>query len=273
MSAEPQAAEQTVTANVELGNPLWKVQLKVTAPAGPTRLIRLLPLANQLADALVGVAANAVEELGEKISCKAGCGACCRQLVPISEVEARRIAEVVEALPEPRRTQVRERFAEARRRLAESGLLEKLEQRTAWDQEEYRAVGLAYFHQGVACPFLEDESCSVYEDRPVTCREYLVTSPAEFCAKPSADTVRCVQLPMRVLPGLTGFDPVPAGAVYVRWVPLILAPGWAEAHPDPSPERPGPEWLRELFAHLAQKELAKAQAPTMGGPAPADGGT
>jgi Fe-S-cluster containining protein len=34
------------------------------------------------------------------------------------------------------------------------------------------------------CPFLEDESCSIHPDRPLVCREYLVTSPAELCAGP-----------------------------------------------------------------------------------------
>jgi hypothetical protein len=33
-----------------------------------------------------------------------------------------------------------------------------------------------YFLQGVACPFLEAESCGIHPDRPLACREYLVTS-------------------------------------------------------------------------------------------------
>ena len=43
---------------------------------------------------------------GEAISCKAGCGACCRQLVPVSETEAHHLRDVVEAMPEPRRAAV-----------------------------------------------------------------------------------------------------------------------------------------------------------------------
>ena len=39
---------------------------------------------------------------GVRVSCRAGCGACCRQLVPIAEAEARRIRDLVEAMPEPR---------------------------------------------------------------------------------------------------------------------------------------------------------------------------
>jgi Fe-S-cluster containining protein len=255
-----------VTADMELAGPGWTLKTKMTVPAGLTRLIELLPLANSLANAVVDVAVNAVKERGEAISCKKGCGACCRQLVPISEAEARRVRDVVNEMPEPRRTQVRARFAEARRRFAEAGLLAKLEQREGWKKEDFQAVGLEYFLQKVACPFLEEESCSIYMDRPVTCREYLVTSPAEHCAKPTLETIRCVQLPLKVQHALTRFDPVPATARYVRWVPLALAPDWADAHPDASIPRPGPELLRELFDLLADRERAKTepQAPSLG---------
>ena len=49
---------------------------------------------------VVGVAVEDAVAEGETISCKKGCGACCRQLVPISQVEARRIRDLVEAMPE-----------------------------------------------------------------------------------------------------------------------------------------------------------------------------
>ena len=152
-------------------------------PAGPTRLRQLLPLVQSFADAVVEGAAKGAEEQGLKISCKKGCGACCRQAVPISEVEARRIRDVVNELPEPRRSQVRARFAEARRRLAEAGLLDDLLHPGDWALRGNASFSLKYFYLGIPCPFLEEESCSIYADRPLTCREYLVTTPAENCAR------------------------------------------------------------------------------------------
>jgi hypothetical protein len=35
-------------------------------------------------------------------------------------------------------------------------------------------------------------------------------------------------------------------------VALILAPEWADAHPNEAPPRPGPELLREFLGHLRQ---------------------
>src|SRR5262245_58467699 len=110
-------AGETVSADVALKIGDRKLQAKFTVPAGPTRLIELLPLAQNLANAIVNAAEEDVIEQGESISCKKGCGACCRQLVPISQVEARRIRDLVEEIPEPRRGEIKKRFALARQRL------------------------------------------------------------------------------------------------------------------------------------------------------------
>jgi len=126
MSSPVQGNPGTVTANLELNVGEYRLAARMTVPSGPTPLRVMLPVIQRVADALVDVAVKATEEKGKTISCKAGCGACCRQLVPISETEARRIAELVEELPEPRRTAVRRRFADARRQLQESGMLDRL---------------------------------------------------------------------------------------------------------------------------------------------------
>ncbi len=245
---------ETVAIGVELVAAGWKLKTTILAPAGPRRLIQLLPLANALADAVTGMAERALEKQGEKISCRKGCAACCRSMVPISEVEARRLRELVESLPDPRRAQVVTRFAEVLCQLDEAGLLDKLRTREQWTDLENKKVQVEYFLQGIACPFLEDESCTIYGDRPASCREFLVTSPAEKCALPTNEEVRIVKLPFRVMSALARFDTGPATAERIRWVPLVLALEWAIEHPDTSAPRPGPELTRELFQHVADQE-------------------
>lgn len=261
---------ETVTATAQVSVGGWVLNARLSVPTAPTSLRTMLPVVQQLADGMVGLAVRSVEEQGKKISCKAGCGACCRQLVPISEVEARNIRDLVEAMPEPRRSQVRARFAEARRRLQEAGVLERLEQRAQWSADEFQKIGLEYFYLGIPCPFLEDESCSIHPERPITCREYLVTSPAENCARPTAENIDWVGLAVKVWRELALFDKVPPGSQYLRWVPLVLAPEWAEAHPEEPPLRPGPEWLKELFERIAAKassNKAISEPPTHPGSA------
>jgi Fe-S-cluster containining protein len=242
-----------VTAEVSLESGDWQLQCRMSVPAGPSTTEDLLPLARSLSDAVVGETVKAVERAGESISCKAGCGACCRNLVAISEVEARRIAKVVAEMPEPRRTQVLERFAAGRQQLDRAGLLRRLRYNDKLTDDDYLKLCIDYFEQGVACPFLENESCGIYAERPITCREYLVTSPAEYCSSPKTEPVRRVKIPLPVFNAVARWRVPPTAHHWERWVPLILAPDWAEKHPDTATPQPGVDLLRELLDHLTGK--------------------
>ena len=249
------ASPSTITATAELAVAGRKLAVRLTVPTRPTRPRELLPLYRALAESFVAAGVANARDEGRTVSCRKGCGACCRQLVPISELEARRIAEVVEEMPEPRRSEVRTRFAAARERLDELGLLELLEHPSRIAPTEARTFGLRYFNAAVACPFLEDESCSIYEERPIACREYLVTSPAENCARPTLETIDCVDVPAKVSRAIRWLT-ADAAAPHASWVPLILAPAWAAAHPDEIEiERSGPDLVRELFGRLSGKDI------------------
>src|SRR6478736_2744986 len=182
------SAAEVATVNLKAMVAGYELKMSVNVPAGPTHLDELVPVLQILSDKVVAVAEQEAQQQGQCISCRKGCGACCRQLVPISPVEARHVARLVGELPEPRRREIRVRFAAARRRLEETGMWERLNRRHQWPKGGSSEVGLEYFRMGIACPFLEDESCSIHRDRPLTCREYLVTSPAENCSSPSPET-------------------------------------------------------------------------------------
>src|SRR5262245_48070789 len=144
-----QPAPETVraTATLKIGDRPVRLQLDV--PTGPVRQRIMLPLYQQVTNLVVGVAEQRVAEQGKEISCRAGCGACCRQVVPIAPSEARQLRELVEALPEPRRTEVRRRFAEAVDRLAAGGLLEELRHTPQIPPGRSGPLGLEYFRLGI----------------------------------------------------------------------------------------------------------------------------
>jgi len=85
-------------------------------------------------------------------------------------------------------------FEAAIERMREGGILEAVKTIGSLSEEARQQAGLKYFALGIACPFLEEESCSIYEERPMRCREYLVTSPAEHCRNPAPETVKMVEL-------------------------------------------------------------------------------
>jgi len=256
---ESERSESYVSGTAELAIEGHRLKVEMTVPTGRTRPSQLLPLFNSVADAVAAVAASTYEDAGQKISCTKGCGACCRQLVPISGIEARRIRDLVNDMPEPRQSQIRARFAEARVRLGEAGILERLLDPSKIAPQTGTEFGIEYLGYGVPCPFLEDESCSIHEDRPTPCREYLVVSAPEHCAKPSRDTVRCVKMPVEVSTVIMRWDS-PGSAYMMSWVPLTLALDWADAHPDETPPRPGPELVAEFFSRLSGKKLEAGTA-------------
>jgi Fe-S-cluster containining protein len=251
LPARPGDAVEYADATADMVISGRTLRLEMSVPTGLTQPIRLLPLFQSMADAFVGLALRDAESAGTKVSCQKGCGVCCRQLVPISEVEARQLRDLVNNMPEPRRSEIRARFDEKRQCFQKVGLLEKLLEPERLRPEERTSFGLDYFFQGIECPFLEEGSCSIYSDRPIPCREYLVVSPAENCVKPSPDGVKCLKIPAEVSRAVRGFNSEQNPG---RWVPLVLAIEWANAHPDESPLRPGPELVHELLRLLVGKE-------------------
>jgi Fe-S-cluster containining protein len=221
------------------------VSLSVDLPATPTSARRMLPVFQSLAHQVIDVAVAEAKKRGESVSCKAGCGACCRQLVPISLTEARALAALVASMPEPQRSKVRARFAKATARLEAAGLLDELRRFDQMPPAWHRTIHARYFPLGIPCPFLEDESCSIHPQRPVVCREYLVTSPPDHCASATSEGVRRLPLHGEVSTDIVRLEYL--GPTKSR-VALVLATEWAEEHrrDEPGP-RPPLEWVEEVL--------------------------
>jgi Fe-S-cluster containining protein len=234
------------TAHIELRIAGHPVQLQLTVPSGPATRRTMLPVLRQLADAVVEIGVQQAQAQGERVSCTKGCGACCRQLVPITEPEAHALRELVDGMPEPRRTSIMQRMRAVRERLAECDLLDPLLQPDSPEPVMLRELGLRYFQLGIPCPFLEDEACSIHEHRPIACREYLVTSPAEHCAAPSADTVRMVTMPGRVSTAITRMQPG-----RTAWVPLAIAVEWAGSREE-EPAQPARAIVERFFQEFSR---------------------
>ena len=80
------------------------------------------------------------------------------------------------------------------------------------------------------CPF-DDESCTL-SDSPPTRREYLVTSPPEFCADPKVDKLAGVPMPLKPSQGLFRL-----GAQIEKggrgWIPLVFLFAWIKSGAQP----------------------------------------
>jgi Fe-S-cluster containining protein len=206
-------------------------------PAEPMRPQAALTAAHAITDAVVGVATAASAAAGRPISCRAGCAACCRQMVTVAPVEAVGLADVVDAMPAAQQEKVRARFEDAIRRMRAGGLVEPnshdhspvLRAPAACKPEEaFDALLDAYFALKIDCPFLENESCSIYADRPSICREYVIISPPENCQSVGTKPTEGVKLPVYLSDRLVGFGE--AADARPTKLPLPFALAWSAQH-------------------------------------------
>ncbi|MEO7097247.1 MAG: YkgJ family cysteine cluster protein [Polyangiales bacterium] len=206
---------------------------------GEATPLDLVPMARALSAGLTAASLDWVASEGRTVSCSAGCAACCRPLIPISPIEAVSLLEVVRAMPEPRQSQVRARFAGAVARMEAAGLLEAkaAKGRQALLQKDARGgespwdnVSRRYHALQIACPFLENEACSIYEQRPMVCREYHVVSPKEYCATLDPRT-EAIPWYVRLSEVLAEAGRAIVGGSSAS-IPLSLALEWAEVHGD-----------------------------------------
>lgn len=261
--------ESWITGNITLKVGDIPIDIELTVPAQPVKPMRMLPVFQKMANSIVELSENAVVETGETISCTMGCGACCRQPVPIAEVEAYQLAELVDNLPEPRQTVIRERFKAAVEHFNSIGWFQRIVELSVaarMKKESNVAAKLiehvmSYFHEGIPCPFLEDESCSIHESRPLACREYLVTSPAENCSKPTSETIRKVPL---LLNPSNAMKRVGQTGLQAKWgiIPLIRALECAATIPESFAEKTGERWAAEFFEHLTNSKIPEGGIDT-----------
>jgi Fe-S-cluster containining protein len=231
-----------------------RLNASVVVPKGSVTLTQILPALQSLSSNIMGSISGLVEAEGLKVSCRAGCGACCRQLVAVSIFEAEALAEWIRTLPQEQQDALERRFDAALIALRDKGLLERLDPDT-WGEGSGEMTELAvdYLFARVACPFLVDESCSIHPIRPLICREYLVTSPAEFCVDPTRDNVSGVPVPVKLSRVMFKIGRDLEGG-RCGWIPLVFLFAWMKAgrRPGDAIRGDGPELLYEVVKRLAE---------------------
>ena len=247
-------ARATVQANFALPVGGGALNASARIPVGRTTMTELLPIVRNLENAIIGRIGQEAEEAGTPISCRAGCGACCRHMVPVSLFEAEALTEWMRSLPEDQRAEIERRFHAALSALRDAGVIDKLVHNDWWVAEgPATQMAVDYFHAGVACPFLENENCSIHPIRPLSCREYLVTSPPELCSDPSIHDVHGVQMPLKLSRVLYTFgrqlERDPRG-----WIPLVFLLAWGRSGLKPSEHfaGTGEEVLRLFLSEAAR---------------------
>ncbi|MBD3321253.1 MAG: hypothetical protein GF350_09180 [Chitinivibrionales bacterium] len=246
---------------IELDLPEGLLAYKVDLKPGPVKLHHVVRKLLRFCDEVNELGEGIAAQFGKKIACGPSCGACCRQMVPLSPPEAAHIAEIVNSLPKDKKKEIIARFTGARQKLARSGVLEKMTNLymcTASD-EEILEVNREYFEQNIECPFLENGSCSIHRVRPSRCREYSVLTPKELCRDPFDRQIKRLPVTVRLCESityawasLTGNRP--------RIIPLVDALFQVDSNPDMAMrtiDKPEP-LVRAILEHACDRANKRA---------------
>jgi Fe-S-cluster containining protein len=239
---------------VALNTPTGRLTTAIDVPTGFIPITAIVPVTRRLGDEAAQLEVQHALAAGQTISCRMGCAACCRMLVPHSAPEAFALREYVEQLPEDRRTILLNRLGETKDRMTREGLWEQLhdiaEASRTLPDEELDPINQSYYALRIPCPYLENDMCSIYEARPAACRELLVTSPAQLCQDLVKNPVTSLPVSMRI-GSILGLVWGTLTSSPPRLIPLPLALEWADRHEEESRRTwPGSSLLDQILDNM-----------------------
>ncbi len=141
--------------------------------------------------------AEAVKAKGEKITCHKGCDYCCHFYMHANIQECEAIVYYLYNNNNVYEAYIKN-YTEWRKKLSENGdifkncarLWYEKGKQDAGQKEElaFSEESNRYRDQDIACPFLVDGSCSIYEVRPYLCVGTVASTPSEWCARSNPNT-------------------------------------------------------------------------------------
>jgi len=108
------------TATLRLTVGTLRIAHPITVANAPVPAAEIVPALQGLVNAVVEAA-----QAGKTVSCRKGCGACCRHLVSVSRTEGERLLQLVDALRAERRETLLARFAAAETAIEGTGLKDR----------------------------------------------------------------------------------------------------------------------------------------------------
>ena len=253
---------------ISLQTPSGEISTAVGVPTSFVPITAILPLMRSLGGEAQVLEQRRLLEAGQRISCEKGCAACCRMLVPISVPEAFALTNAIDQLDQNERNRLLAKLDLAQQQLARAGILKQLsslaDSSEPLNDEAIEPLNRAYYALRMPCPFLDNETCSIYADRPAACRELAVTSPATECQEMTKQTVQPVPVAVRLSTALSLLWADLSGTA-PRLIPLPLAVDWARRHKEEQTNQwAGTELFEKamdkIWRYLSQEKARRSNA-------------
>jgi Fe-S-cluster containining protein len=179
-----------------------KVNFQIDIRENQAKLADIVPLARTICTKICDVVLQNTRSNGDKVPCRKNCSAhCCRYLVPLSIPEALRLKEEISEAPPEKRELIWKGCLTASRHILANKPPKNLTHQSAKassnEQLDLNLISNWYRGLNLDCPFLYKNACTIYEHRPLACREHYVTSSSSECEKKNADT-KLLEMPIYV---------------------------------------------------------------------------
>jgi len=159
------------------------------------RLADIVPLGRAISSKIVDVIVNKLRSDGELIPCCQGCSACCYYLVPLSIPEAFKLREEILTKNMNPSNRLFESCLSAARCILKHpppkpfvNIVDPLTETPLVLLNESGVITSWYTGLKLACPFLYESSCIIYDRRPLACREYFVKGAAQACKRQQSNS-------------------------------------------------------------------------------------
>ena len=179
-----------------------KVNIEIGVEKKQAKLADIVPLARTICTKICDVTIQNIISNGDQIPCCKGCSAlCCRYLVPLSVPEALRLKEEITEAPTHKRELIWKECLSASRYILYKKPPNKFKHQSVAASSDKSAdlnpISNWYRSLNLDCPFLHENICTIYEQRPLACREHYVTGSAcKFEEKNSA--IKLLEMPIHI---------------------------------------------------------------------------
>jgi Fe-S-cluster containining protein len=165
-----------------LGEP---VQAYIGFLDGSATLADVVPMARLLSTWIGQVFQRGLSSNGTAVPCRKGCAVCCYYLVSLSVPEAFRLMKEVMVMSSNVREDVMASCLNMttglQKYLSRYYMLNKSQKADNLDYYQVKEISDWYFRQQWPCPFLCNNVCTIYEQRPIVCREHMVAGSSLTC--------------------------------------------------------------------------------------------
>ncbi len=135
----------------------------------------IVPVARGICDKITEVVVRKNIEQGERIPCCQGCANCCNYLITASSAEIFSLVEDVKKINGSFYKYVQRNVLLACKKILKKKPPEH------FDHSQLNNLSGWYKSLNLSCPFLFEGSCSIYDVRPISCREYFIKGSPNVC--------------------------------------------------------------------------------------------